>query len=124
MHLEVEAVDQVVVGDHHARQLDVLLADRLPRPVDRLRHELEPTEGLVLELLHLVLEMQPVPELVDHHPTFPVTYASIRPVEIGSSAEHGSSIRITSGSMARQRAMQRRCCCPPDIPKAFDLRRS
>ena len=45
--------------------------------------------------------------------------SSILPVEIGSSAEQGSSIRITSGSTARQRAMQSRCCCPPDMPKAF-----
>ncbi len=42
--------------------------------------------------------------------------SSIFPVEIGSSAEQGSSIRITSGSTAMQRAMQRRCCWPPDIP--------
>ena len=42
--------------------------------------------------------------------------SSIFPVEIGSRAEQGSSIRITSGSTAMQRAMQRRCCWPPDIP--------
>ena len=40
----------------------------------------------------------------------------MRAVEIGSSAEHGSSIRITSGSVASARAMQRRCCWPPDMP--------
>ena len=34
-------------------------------------------------------------------------------VEIGSSAEHGSSNRITSGRTATVRAMHRRCCCPP-----------
>ena len=50
--------------------------------------------------------------------------SSILPVEIGSSAEQGSSIRITSGWTAMQRAMQRRCCCPPDMPKAFSSRRS
>src|SRR5262252_2650057 len=33
---------------------------------------------------------------------------------MGSSAEHGSSIRSTSGSVAIARAMQSRCCCPPD----------
>ena len=37
-----------------------------------------------------------------------------RVVAIGSSAEAGSSIRITSGSTARQRAMQSRCCWPPE----------
>src|SRR5438105_638806 len=31
-------------------------------------------------------------------------------VAIGSSAEHGSSMRITSGSTASARAMQSRCC--------------
>ena len=33
-------------------------------------------------------------------------------------------VRITSGWTAMQRAMQRRCCCPPDMPKAFSSRRS
>src|SRR6266508_664273 len=40
--------------------------------------------------------------------------SSILAVAIGSSAEHGSSIRSTSGWTARARAMQRRCCWPPD----------
>ena len=45
--------------------------------------------------------------------------SSMRPVEIGSSAEHGSSISSTSGSVASARAMHRRCCWPPDIPNAL-----
>ena len=36
--------------------------------------------------------------------------SSMRAVAIGSSAEHGSSIRITSGSTAIARAMHSRCC--------------
>ena len=48
----------------------------------------------------------------------------MRPVEIGSSAEHGSSISSTSGSVASARAMHRRCCWPPDMPKALVFRRS
>ena len=32
---------------------------------------------------------------------------------MGSSAEHGSSIRTTSGLVAMARAMHRRCCWPP-----------
>ena len=36
--------------------------------------------------------------------------SSIREVAIGSSAEHGSSIRITSGWIAMVRAMHSRCC--------------
>ena len=39
-------------------------------------------------------------------------------VEIGSSAEQGSSISSTDGSTAIARAMQSRCCCPPDRPGA------
>jgi hypothetical protein len=42
--------------------------------------------------------------------------SSILAVATGSSAEHGSSIRITSGLMAIARAMHRRCCCPPETP--------
>ena len=50
--------------------------------------------------------------------------SSILPVEIGSSAEQGSSMRSTSGFVASARAMHRRCCWPPDIPKALFFRRS
>jgi hypothetical protein len=44
-------------------------------------------------------------------------------VEIGSSAEQGSSNRITSGRTAMVRAMHRRCCWPPDRlrPEALSL---
>ena len=38
-------------------------------------------------------------------------------VEIGSRAEHGSSISSTSGWTEMARAMHRRCCCPPDRPE-------
>src|ERR1700682_3678518 len=40
--------------------------------------------------------------------------SSIFAVRMGSSAEHGSSRRSTSGSTARARAMHKRCCCPPE----------
>src|SRR4029077_9485630 len=42
---------------------------------------------------------------------------------MGSSAEHGSSNRITSGCTATVRAMHRRCCCPPErlSPLALSL---
>src|SRR6185295_7105673 len=42
------------------------------------------------------------------------TSSSILYVAIGSSAEHGSSISTTLGSFASARAVQSRCCCPPD----------
>ena len=44
--------------------------------------------------------------------------SSTRSVEMGSSAEQGSSIRITSGCTATARAMQRRCCWPSDSASA------
>lgn len=49
--------------------------------------------------------------------------SSISLVEIGSNAEQGSSIDITSGFIAIARAMQIRCCCPPDksVPFTFSL---
>src|SRR5918996_1610446 len=48
--------------------------------------------------------------------------SSILAVAMGSRAEHGSSMRIVSGSTAMARAMHRRCCCPPDSSYAFFLR--
>jgi len=42
--------------------------------------------------------------------------SSIRAVAMGSSAEQGSSIKITSGLTAMARAMTKRCCWPPDRP--------
>src|SRR5262249_30841302 len=47
--------------------------------------------------------------------------SSMRAVAIGSSAEQGSSMRITSGSTARHRAMHRRCCWPPESASALRL---
>ena len=43
-----------------------------------------------------------------------VAMVVILAVAIGSSAEQGSSIRMISGFTAMARAMQSRCCCPPD----------
>ena len=53
-----------------------------------------------------------------------IARSSIFEVEIGSSAEVGSSIRSTSGSTASALAIQRRCCCPPDMPRALNFSRS
>ena len=50
--------------------------------------------------------------------------SSILRVEVGSSAEHGSSINSTSGSTASDRAMHRRCCWPPDNAPPGSSRRS
>ena len=50
--------------------------------------------------------------------------SSIFCVEIGSSADVGSSMRMTDGPAAKVRAMQRRCCWPPERPRALFWRRS
>src|SRR6266511_596680 len=44
-------------------------------------------------------------------------------VAIGSSADAGSSSRITSGSTASARAMHRRCCWPPESASALRFSR-
>jgi hypothetical protein len=44
--------------------------------------------------------------------------SSIASVEIGSSEEQGSSMRMASGCTAMARAMHRRCCWPPDSAQA------
>ncbi|CSC38165.1 Protein of uncharacterised function (DUF1602) [Vibrio cholerae] len=49
--------------------------------------------------------------------------SSMVKVEIGSSAEVGSSRSNTSGSIAIARAITKRCCCPPDKPNAFSCKR-
>ena len=50
--------------------------------------------------------------------------SSILRVAIGSRAEHGSSIKITSGSTASERAMHSRCCWPPESPAPGSSSRS
>ena len=56
MHLEVTAVDPVVVGNDHPGELDVLVGDRLERAVELLDNEVEPVEGLALERCQVFLE--------------------------------------------------------------------
>ena len=50
--------------------------------------------------------------------------SSIRWVAIGSSADAGSSSSSTSGSIAIARAMQSRCCWPPESESALFFSRS
>ncbi len=45
MHLEVAAVDAVVVGDDQLGELDVLVLDRLQRAVERADHHVEATRA-------------------------------------------------------------------------------
>ena len=58
MDLQVAAVDAVVVGDHHARQLHVLVPDGLQGAVHRVDDEVQPAQGGLLELGQLLLEVE------------------------------------------------------------------
>ena len=57
MYLQVACIDPVVVGDDHPGQLDVLVADRLERPVELLDHYLQALERLALEFLERFAEL-------------------------------------------------------------------
>ena len=46
VHLQVAPVDAVVVGDHHLRELDVLVAQRLEHAVELLDDQVEAAEGV------------------------------------------------------------------------------
>ena len=79
---QVAAVDAVVVGDHHLRQLDVPVLERLEHPVELLDDQVEAAEGVRLELLQLVLEVErgPVP-------------AAAAAASVGDRADDGSCLR-------------------------------
>ena len=57
VYLQIAPVDPLVVGDDHPGQLDVVVADRLERPVELLDHHLETPERLALELLERFAEL-------------------------------------------------------------------
>ena len=59
VHLEVAAVQDVVVRDDDAGQLHVLVLNRLDRAVERLDDEVEPVERSCLERLEVVLVVHP-----------------------------------------------------------------
>ena len=74
MHLQVAAVDPVIVGDDHPGELDVLVGDRLERTVELLDDEVEPAERLGSSCAELLAELvsgllhEPRP-----YPNLPVT---------------------------------------------------
>ncbi len=55
--LQVATVDAVVVGDHHLRELDVLVLERLEHAVELLDDQIEAAERVLLERLQLRLEV-------------------------------------------------------------------
>jgi hypothetical protein len=63
-------------------------------------------------LLHVVVTMTTV-----YSREISLMSSSMCAVAMGSSAEAGSSMSKTSGSTASARAMQRRCCWPPERPE-------
>src|SRR4051794_18537602 len=68
--LQVAAVEPVVVLDHHASELDVLVRDRLQGSFERLDHHVEPAECLALEPRELFPELC---ACLGHQPNFPLT---------------------------------------------------
>ena len=71
MHLEVAAVDPVVVLDDQLRELDVLVLDRLGHALERLDHHVERAQRLLLQPLELLAEVRA--RLRRHQPNLPVT---------------------------------------------------
>jgi hypothetical protein len=59
VHLEVAAVETVVVDDDELRQLDVAVLERLHHPVELLDDEVEAAERRGLQPLELFVEMLP-----------------------------------------------------------------
>ena len=58
VHLQVAPVDAVVVGDHHLRELDVLVVQRLEHAVELLDDQVQAAERVGLELAQLLLEVR------------------------------------------------------------------
>ena len=56
--LQVAPVDAVVVGDHHLRELDVLVVERLQHAVELLDDQVQAAERVLFELLQLLLEVR------------------------------------------------------------------
>ncbi len=57
--LQVAAVDAVVVGDHHLRELDVLVLERLQHPVELLDYQIKTPQGMGFQILQLPLKVRP-----------------------------------------------------------------
>ena len=73
MHLEIAAVDPVVVGDDQGRELDVAVAERFQRAVERRHDEVQRAERRLLEAGELLLEVDPMRRRHARQPNFPVT---------------------------------------------------
>ncbi len=59
MYLEVASVDAVVVGDHHARQIHVLVYESLECAVQLPDDHVQAAERLVLKLGELLVKVRP-----------------------------------------------------------------
>jgi len=51
VNLEIGPIDAIVVGDDHRRQLHILVADGLKRPIELADDQVETAENLPLQLL-------------------------------------------------------------------------
>ena len=56
VHLQEPPVEAIVVGDDHLRQLDVLVLERLQRPVELHRDQVERAQRVGLQRRELVPE--------------------------------------------------------------------
>src|SRR6266496_2510025 len=111
MHLEVAAVDAVVVGDHDRGELDVLVVQRLQRAVQRGHDEVQATERVILDPRELLDEVRPDARHYAH-PNFPLTYCSVREsdgeVKICSVGANSTS---SPSSMNAVLSATRAACC-------------
>jgi hypothetical protein len=55
--LEIAAVDAIVIGDDHLRQLDVLVLESLERAIELLDYQVQATQRPQLELSQLPLKV-------------------------------------------------------------------
>ena len=110
MHLQVAAVDAVVVLDHELHQLDVVLLHGLGHAVERLDHHVEGAQRLVLEGLQLLAELRA--RLGRHQPNFPVTYSSVRlSLGVVKIFSVGASSTSSPVSMNAVLSATRAACC-------------
>ncbi len=77
MDLQVHAVDPVIVGDHQLGEFEILVGERLQRPVEGADDEFDPFQRVALEPGDLVLVLDPVRNGLllggGHQPNLPVT---------------------------------------------------
>jgi cell division protein ZapA len=105
--------DYIVKGTEKPDYIEMLASyvDRRMRMVQQRNVNLSTSKVAVLTALNLANELNKLQEDYDE---LVKTLEEERKNRMGSRADAGSSIRITSGLTASTRAITSRCCCPPD----------